>query len=225
MKAGTQLLACVHKDLLIGWRGRARLVGLAAYALVLLLLFAFSVGADPEALRAHAGAYVWLSVLSASTFLLVQSFQQEVEGGALEGLLLLPTDPLALYYGKALSNLLILAFLAGSAFPVAAILFGFTVVGSPLALALLVLLGCGGLAAPGTLYAALTARTSAPQMLLPVLLFPLVVPPMVAVVKATSLVVAGDPMGQLGAWVVLLAAFDVIYWGLGGYLFARLVEE
>jgi len=225
MSAWSQLLGCLYKDLLIGWRGRARLIGLGAYALVLLLLFAFAIGADPVALREHAPAYVWLAVLSASTLLLVQSFQQEVEGGALEGLLLLPTDPFALYYGKAIANLLILTLLTLLSFPIAAILYDVSLLGAPLALTGVVVLGCAGLAAPGTLYAALTARTQAQQLLLPVLLFPLVVPPMLAVVRATSLCVAGDPMGQLSSWVGLLGVFDILYWSLGGYLFARLVEE
>lgn len=220
-----QLGGCLHKDLLIGWRGRARLVGLGAYAVVLLLLFAFAIGADPAALREHAPAYVWLAVLSASTLLLVQSFQQEVEGGAMEGLLLLPTDAMALYYGKAVANLVILMVLTLSAFPVAAILYDVPFHGSVLLLLAIVLLGCGGLAAPGTLYAALTARTQAQQLLLPVLMFPLVVPPMLAVVRATSLCVTGDPMGQLPTWAGLLVVFDLLYWTLGGYLFARLVEE
>jgi heme exporter protein B len=88
-----------------------------------------------------------------------------------------------------------------------------------------ILLGAAGLAAPGTLYAAMSSRARAKQTLLPLLLFPLVVPVLLSSVKATSLLVLGDPMEQLPSWLTLLACFDAIYWSLCGLLFARVVEE
>ena len=88
-----------------------------------------------------------------------------------------------------------------------------------------ILLGAAGLSAPGTLYAAMAAQARARQMLLPLLLFPLVVPVLLSAVKATSLVTTGDPMGQLRSWVLLLVSFDAIYWSLCGLLFERVVEE
>jgi heme exporter protein B len=71
----------------------------------------------------------------------------------------------------------------------------------------------------------MTAQTRARQTLLPLLLFPLVVPVLLAAVKATSLLILGDPMGQLGAWVSLLGAFAVVQWALGGLFFGRVVED
>ena len=82
-----------------------------------------------------------------------------------------------------------------------------------------------GLAAPGTIYAAMTAQVRSKQTLLPLLLFPLIVPALLASVKATSLIILGDPMGQVSAWIKLLTAFDAIYWSLCGLLFGRVVEE
>ncbi len=88
-----------------------------------------------------------------------------------------------------------------------------------------ILLGAAGLAAPGTLYAAMTSQTRARQTLLPLLLFPLVVPVLLAAVKATSLLILGDPMGQARSWALLLVAFDAIHWSLAGLLFSRVVED
>ena len=88
-----------------------------------------------------------------------------------------------------------------------------------------ILLGSAGLSAPGTLYAGMTAQTRARGTLLPLLLFPLVVPVLVSSVKATGLILGGDPMGQARDWVSLLLAFDTIYWSLCGLLFPRVVEE
>ncbi len=218
-------LALLHKDLLVGWRGRVRLVGLGTYALTLLLLFSFAVGPDTMALRDHASAYLWLAIMSSSTLLLAQSFQQEVEAGAIEGLILLPVPPPALYYAKALANLLLLLFLAVVMLPVSMVLFDLDISGSLLTLLLVIILGSAGIVAPGTLYAAMTARLSSQQVVLPLLLFPLVVPPILAAVKATDLVLEGDAMGQLPAWIGLLVAFDAIYWSLSGLLFGKVLDE
>jgi heme exporter protein B len=94
-----------------------------------------------------------------------------------------------------------------------------------LSLMLVILLGSAGLSAPGTLYAAMTAQIPSRQTLLPLLLFPLIVPALLASVKATSLVILGDPMGESRSWIYLLAAFDAIYWSLCGLLFGRVVDE
>ena len=88
-----------------------------------------------------------------------------------------------------------------------------------------VLLGAAGLSAPGTLYATLAARARSSDVLLPLLLFPLLVPALLASVKATALVLEGDPMGQLASWTGLLVAFDTIYWSLCGLLYRFVVED
>ena len=93
------------------------------------------------------------------------------------------------------------------------------------ALLAVIVLGAAGLSAPGTLYAAMTAQMRARNTLLPLLLFPLVVPALLAAVKSTSLLILGDPMGQLTSWVALLVAFDAVYWSLCGLVFERVVED
>jgi len=95
----------------------------------------------------------------------------------------------------------------------------------PAGLVGVVALGSAGLAAPGTLYAGMTSQLRANQTLLPLLLFPLVVPVLLAAVKSSSLLMVGDPMGQLPSWQVLLISFNVIYWSLCGMLFERVIED
>ncbi len=220
-----QLVAVLRKDLLVEWRGRARAVGIVIYALILLLLLSFAIGPDTTALRAHAAGYIWLTVLTASTLLLTQSFTNEVEGGALEALLLLPTSPVALYYGKALANFGVLVGLSLATVGFGVVLCDLTLVASPGLLLLVLVLGCGGLAAPGTLYAGLTVRTGAQQLMLPLLMFPLVVPSLLAAVKATQLCFEADVMGQVGSWLGVLVAFNTVYWALCGVLFIKVVDE
>ncbi|MCB9777050.1 MAG: heme exporter protein CcmB [Alphaproteobacteria bacterium] len=217
-------LTILRKDLLVEWRARAQAVALLGFAAVVLLLFSFAVGPDSTMLAKHAGGYLWLALLLASTLLLGRSLQTEVETDALEALLLAPVPPAALFYGKALANAGLLVMVALVAVPVDLAITGAGIVENPVLLALIVVLGAAGIAAPGTFYAALTARIDGRQLLLPLLLFPLVVPALLASVKATSLVMTGDPMEQLPGWIALLVCFDAIYWSLCGLLFEKVVD-
>jgi len=217
-------LAALRKDLLLQWRTRAQLVAVFVFGASALLLFSFAVGPNAGVLRQHAAGFLWLGLLLASTLALADSFESEMAQRALEGLLLLPADPRALYYAKAVANVLQLTLLGAALVPVMVVLYdaGTARVG---ALVGVVALGAAGLSAPGTLYAAMTAQARARNTLLPLLLFPLVVPALLAAVKATSLLILGDPMGQLRAWTLLLVAFDAVYWSLCGLLFERVVED
>ena len=215
----------LKKDLLIEWRSMSRLVGMSCYAITLLMLFAFAVGPDPEMLRAHASAYVWMSVVTVSTLLLSQSFQNELESDALEGLLLVPVPPASIFYGKAMANVVWILMLELVSLPFAVLLFELDLLANPLAFFGILVLGAGGIAAPGTLYAGLTGRMASQQLMLPVLLFPLLVPTVMAAVKATNLIIDGDPFGQLSSWFAVMVAFNVIYWTLCGVMFSKVVDE
>lgn len=218
------LRAALWKEARLQWRSRAQMAAVFVFGATALLLFSFAIGPSAEALRVYAAGFLWLALLLSSTLTLAESFQSEMEQHALEGLLLLPASPRALYYGKALSNWAQLTLLGAALVPVMVILYD---AGTTRLLPLLgvIALGAAGLAAPGTLYAAMTSQARARQTLLPLLLFPLVVPVLLASVKATALLIQGDPMGQIPSWATLLACFDLIHWALGGLLFGRVVEE
>ena len=218
------LIAALRKEMLLQWRTRAQLMAVFVFGASALLLFSFAVGPNAEILRQFSAGFLWLGLLLSSTLTLAESFHAEMENRALEGLLLLPANPRALYYGKAIANWLQLVLLGSALVPVMVILYdaGTLRLGS---LLLVIALGTAGLSAPGTLYAAMTAQVRSKQTLLPLLLFPLIVPALLASVKATSLIVLGDPMDQLTAWIGLLIAFDAIYWSLCGLLFGRVVED
>ncbi|MDH3404344.1 MAG: heme exporter protein CcmB [Acidobacteriota bacterium] len=214
------------KDLLLEWRERARTLSVVLFAVVTLLLFSFALGPDVEALRAGTPGFLVLALLLSSTLALNESFRIEREDRALEGLLMRPVGSMAMFYAKALANALLLTLLAPVVVGLAVVLYSLEV--GPPALAGLVgcwALGAAGLAAPGTLYAAMTSRLKTQDVALPILLFPLVVPVLLGSVKAMDLVLFGDAMNQLQSWVSLLLAFDVIYWAVCGVLFRYAVEE
>lgn len=219
-------VAIMRKDLLLEWRGRSRSVSVLLFGVVTLLLFSFAVGPDTVALRSAAAGFLVLALLLSSTLGLSESFRLEQEDRALEGLLLMPVDPVAIFYGKAMGNTLLLLLLAPILVPIALVLYSVEIGGSSLLRLLLVwFLASAGLSAPGTLYSAMTSRLRSQDVVLPVLLFPLVVPVLLGSVKAMALALSGDPMGQMKSWILLLAGFDVVYWSLCGVLFPFAIEE
>jgi heme exporter protein B len=221
-----QTVTVMGKDLLLEWRGRSRLVSVLLFGVVTLLLFSFAVGPDSLALRTSAAGFLVLALLLSSTLALSESFRLEQDQRALEGLLLLPVEPAALFYGKAMANTLFLVLLGPVLTPVALILYATDL--DPLAVTRLLgiwALAGAGLSAPGTLYAAMTSRLRSQDVLLPLLLFPLVVPVLLGSVKAMALILSGDPLEQIRSWTLLLLAFDVIYWSLCGVLFVYAIEE
>jgi heme exporter protein B len=219
-----QIAAVVWKDLLIEWRGPARLSGLFVFAVAILLLMAFAAG-SVEVMRKIAGGTLWVGMLLASTRSLDQSFSVEAEQGALEGLVLWPVDPLALFYGKALANALVLFGVGVALTPLTIAVMDAPIAGSPWVYLGFLVAGSAAVAAPGTLYAMITSQARGASVLLPLLLLPLVMPALLAASRGTTVLMEGDPMDQAGGWLGLLIAFDLVHWSLSGLLFSRIVEN
>ena len=218
-------LVLIRKDLLIEWRTRARLNALVFFAMATLLLFSFALGPDTKLLERNAGGYLWLAILFASVLSLGESFRVETENACLDGVRLAPADARAIFLSKALGNALLLLALGVVLVPVMVALYGVRIVTGVGDLASILVLGSLALSAPGTVYAAISSHARARDVLLPLLLFPLVIPALLSAAKGTTLVLQGDPMQQLGSWQGLLLGFNLIYWGVGFVLFPRVIED
>ena len=109
--------------------------------------------------------------------------------------------------------------------PISIALYGVETRGNFLFLPVIICLGAFAISAPGTLYAAISADARSKDVLLPLLLFPVLVPAILAAVKTTALVMEGDPMGQFQSWLTLLIGFNLMYWFLTSFLFSKVIEE
>ncbi|MDE2851018.1 MAG: heme exporter protein CcmB [Acidobacteriota bacterium] len=226
MKLMRPVLVLLLKDLRVEWRGRVRFLSIVLFGGITLVLFSFAIDADGDMAATMAPGFLTLALLLSSTLGLSESFRVERENRSLEGLLLLPVEPAVLFYAKALGNFVFLAMLAPVLVPSAIILYSVeTGPAGFLGVVAVWLLAAAALAAPGTLYAAMTSRAASQDVLLPLLLFPLVIPVLIASVRSAELLLHGDPMDQAPSWLLLLAAFDVIYWALGGVLARVAMEE
>lgn len=216
--------AIVAKDLRVELRGK-EVVG-AMLLLALFLVVAANLVFDVRGLETRvAAAVLWITLVFALSLGVALTFTKEVDRGTLRTLLLAPMDVSNVYLAKAATNtvlgLLLVAFLV----PLYALFFSFDV--TPFLGELLVVLGLGtvGLVAVGTLFAAVAARTRTREVLLPVLLFPLAVPLLLAALSATFPVLEGDGLGQALDSVTLLIGYDVIMLALGWLLFEYVVES
>lgn len=214
----------LRKDLLLAWRSPGRLSAVGMFAVLILLMFSFA-ASDTSKLRGEAPGYYWLAILLSSTLYIADTWRTEMQNRALEGLRLIPIPAAGVFFGKSVATMALLGGLGMCLIPVMIALYDITIrMGLPAMVGVLIL-GVAGLAAPGMLYGLLSARVRSGEVLLPLLLFPLEVPVLLASTRATTLVITGDPMQQLGSWVGLLIAFNLIFWSLCGLLFGRLLEE
>ena len=147
----------------------------------------------------------------------------ERENNALDGLLLAPVDRSAIFFGKALSNLTFTMLVALLLLPVFSLFYQQNML--DLRLVLVVLLGQGAYTSLGTLLAALSIQTRTRDVLLPVLLYPLALPVLIAAVEASRGILAGQPLVELQSWITLLIASNILFLAAGLMLFDTILEE
>lgn len=203
--------AIAWKDLTTERRSKAGFNSVAALAVTILLLFGFALGPEKAAVQAAAPGALWLAALFAGVLAFNRSYQVEIDGGALEQLLLYPGSRRAIYGGKLLANFAFVSVLMAIVIVVSLVLFQVPVPAAWGSLLLVVLLGTVGLVTLGTFYAAMASRSRAREVLLPLLLFPMLVPVLLAAMQASKALIGGDLMHEARSWTSLLAAFDVIF--------------
>jgi heme exporter protein B len=217
--------AIVWKDLTAERRTKANFNAVVFLAALILLLFGFALGPDTEALRNVAGGVLWLTVLFSGVLSFNRSYEQELENGALEVLLLYPGDRRSIFLGKLLANLMFVLLVEVVMVPAAALLYDIPVWSVIMPLSLVLFLGTFGFVTLGTFYAAMASRLRAREVLLPLLLFPMLIPLLVGAVQATSAILSGDLMGETGTWIRLLIVYDVIFFIGALYAFEYVIED
>ena len=203
--------AVVWKDLTAERRSKAGFNSVAALGVTILVLFGFALGPDTQALRDAAAGALWLAALFAGVMAFNRSYQVEIETGALEQLLLYPGARWTLFVGKLVANFLFVGLMLAIVVPVGIVLFQVSVPAAWPSLLLILLLGAIGLVVLGTFYAAMASRSRAREVLLPLLLFPMLVPVLLAAMQASKVLLAGDLMHEAGAWMKMLVAYDIIF--------------
>jgi heme exporter protein B len=215
--------AVMWKDLAAELRTKELLSSMLVFSLLVVLVFNFALELDRQARSNVVAGVLWVTFMFAGTLGLNRSLSMEKDRGSLDGLLLAPVDRSALYFGKAAGNLLFMLIVELIILPVLSLLFNLPLLSAWLLL--VVLLGTVGYAAVGTLLASMAVHTRARDVLLPILLFPVAVPLLVAAVRACSGLLAGLPWDEIAPWLNLLVAYDVIFIAVAFMVFDFVVEE
>lgn len=215
--------AVIWKDLAAEWRSREILSAMLVFALLVILIFNFALELDPATRQTVTAGVLWVTLTFAGTLGLNRSMAIEKDRGCLDGLLLAPVDRTAIYFGKALSNWIFMLLVALIVLPVYSALYN-TNLFQP-GLILVILLGSEGYVAVGTLLASMAVQTRTRDVMLPILLFPVIIPVVLSAVKASGGYLSGLPMSEINPWLTLLIASDVIFTAVAFMVFDYVVEE
>lgn len=211
------------KDLLAERRTREILGTMLVFALTVILIFVFAFDLSIEMRSKAAPGVIWVTLCFAGTISLNRTMSLEKDREGFDALLLAPVDRTAIFVGKALVNWIYLLITAAILLPVYALfnnvnLFNGGVAG-------VILLGTLGYILTGTLLSTLSLQLRTRDMLLPVLLFPVLITLLLAVVRASTILLQGGIQGELSTWLLLLAGYDLIFMALGVMVFDKIIEE
>jgi heme exporter protein B len=215
--------AIAWKDLAAELRSRELLSAMLVFSLLVILIFYFALELDVKARNSITAGALWVTFAFAGTLGLNRSMAVEKDRGCLDGLLLAPVDRSAIYFGKSISNLVFMLIIEAIVLPVYSLMYNINLFN--LGLIGVTLLGSVGYIAVGTLLAAMSVQTRTRDVLLPILLFPLVIPVLVAAVKASSGFLLGLDMNEILPWLNILIVYDLIFIAVAFMVFDYVVEE
>ena len=215
--------AVVWKDLAAELRSRELISAMLVFALLVIFIFNFALELDPKTRASVTSGVLWVTFAFAGTLGLNRSMAMEKDRGCLDGLLLTPVDRSAIYFGKAVGNLIFMLLVEVIVLPVYSFLYS-TNLFQP-GLLLVILLGSVGYIAVGTLLASMAVQTRTRDILLPILLFPLAIPVLIAAVKASAGFLESIPMAEITPWLNLLVVYDIIFTAIAFMVFDYVVEE
>lgn len=218
-----QLFAILAKELAVEFRTREALSAMLVFALLVLVIFNFAFELQGIDIKVLGPGILWVAFCFSGILGLGRSFARERDKGSMDGMLLAPVDRGAIYLGKAAANFLFIVIMEAVTLPLFVILFNASVEWFPLVG--YILLGTIGFAAVGTLLSAIAASTRMREVMLPVLLFPVLIPLLVASVKITQGAFQNLPLSDYQGWLNLLIAYDVIFLVVAYLTFEFVVEE
>ena len=219
-----QTLLILRKDLLLELRRRDSLLTMFFFGTLLLFVFHFSFDPAPDKVAAMAPALLWLAFLFTGTLGLAQLFQAERENHCLDALLLAPLDRGALFLAKTCFNFILMLLVEIVVIPLFWILFNLSSWNLLPQLFLVTLLGTLGFCVLGTMLSALTLRARARDLLVGLVLFPLMIPLILATIRCMENVISTGSVGDTQPWLRLLVGFDVIFLTIGVLIFDWVIE-
>jgi heme exporter protein CcmB len=214
-----------QKDLLVEARTREILFTTLFFAVACVLVFAFGFVREGRPVSDAAAGILWIAIAFSGTLALGRAFERERQGETLRALLIAPIDRPALYVGKLAGILILLAAVEAVVVPLVALMFQAALFDHALLMLALLAAGTVGFAAVGTLFAAMLVRARSRDVMLPVLLYPITVPVIIAGVRGTAALLEPDGLPMARAWLAMLVFFDVVFITLALWTFEPVMTE
>ena len=216
----------VRKDLTVEVRSRELAYTTLFFAVSCVLVFAFSLVQEGRAAEGVGAGVLWLAIMFAGNLALGRTFERERQSETLRALMLVPAPRPAVYLGKLTGIVVLLLLTEAVLVPLIALLFQAELLAHPIWLVSVVAAGTLGFAAVGTLFAAMLVRARSRDVLLPVLLYPITVPVVIAGVRGTMAITQPDfEVEVVRFWLSLLAAFDVVFITLALWTFEPVMTD
>ncbi len=220
-----QVLAILVKDLKTEWRTREIFTSMFVFAVLVIVVFNFAIGADPELIRQVVSGVVWVALLFATVLGLQRAGQMESEEDSLEGVLLALHDRSALFVAKMIAQMLYLVLVVVCSLPLCGIWFRIDFTACIGALGVVFVLGMLGLSIVGTLFSMIVLHTRAREVMLPMLFLPVSVPLTIAAVYATDQLIVGKSLRDITDYLTLIGIFDIVFFTLALMVFDYIVED
>ena len=220
-----QIAAIVWKDFVTELKTRELLSAMFIFALLVILIFIFSINLSIVKASEVGPGILWVAFLFAGTIGLNRSFMLEKENSCLMGLMLVPADRTTIYFGKLISNLIFLSIMELFILPLFMIFFNIDLLSHLGRLLVVVFLGTLGFCALGTLLSSLSANLKTREIMLPILLYPLLIPIIIGAVRMTGQILDGTELADMMKWIGLTASFDIIYIGVSIMTIDHILEE
>jgi heme exporter protein B len=201
--------ATLLKDLRLEWRSKDAINSMLFFALLVVVVFSFSFDPDAEESRQMAGGLVWVAFLFAAVVALNQTWGRELRNQVLDAYRVSPAAPNSLFLAKAMGNFVFVAMLEALMTPLFIMFYRLRALGPAWQLIPVAVLATWALVVNGTFFAAMSIRTRSREIMLPLLLFPISIPAIIAMVNATTAILTGEL--SIRVWIVLLATYDVVF--------------
>lgn len=215
--------AIVRKDVAAELRSRELLSAMLVFSFLVILVFNFALELQTQLRQEISSGVLWVTLTFAGTLGLNRSMGQEQERDCMQGLLLTPVDRSAIYFGKAMANLLFIWMVAAIVMPLFGLLYNINLVRPGVLLA--VVLGTLGYSAVGTLLSTMAVQTRTRDVLLPILLFPVFLPVLIAAIKASNGFLQAVPAAEIWPWINIMIAYDVIFIAVAMMVYEFVVQE
>ena len=220
-----QVLALLAKDLKTEWRTREIFTSMFVFAVLVVVVFNFAIGADTELIRQVVSGVVWVALLFATVLGLQRAAQMETDEDSLQGVLLALHDRSALFVAKMLAQMLYLLMVVICTLPLCGIWFRIDFIARIGELCLTFALGMLGLSIIGTLFAMIALHTRACEVMLPILFLPISIPLIIAAVYATGQLIDGKSLKDISDYLILMGVFDAVFFSLTLIIFDSVVED